>query len=219
MVIIQYLENYLVTLNYSQKLFAGALALVLVAGMTSIAYASPEGDEVFIDADCDELEPSLVKVEWVTELTTSCDQVGEITVDIGVEEEIAVIWYTFPGPFQNGDPFIIIVDDIDWLDENGDKISGSIDDVLCEIEGDIKINSKDFSSNQVAIEFSATDPGSAIVHCELVVLHLVAGELLSLDTSALVLAGLTGSAIWFVPMAVGFAGAGMYLVKYRANKN
>jgi len=47
----------------------------------------------------------------------------------------------------------------------------------------------------------------------------VAGELLSLDSSALVIAGLTGSAAWMIPAVAGIAGAGIYLVKLRANRD
>lgn len=45
----------------------------------------------------------------------------------------------------------------------------------------------------------------------------VSGELLSLDSSALVVAGISGM-IWMVPAVAGVAGAGIYLVKYRASR-
>ena len=35
---------------------------------------------------------------------------------------------------------------------------------------------------------------------------------------ALMIAGISASAIWMVPAVAGLAGAGIYLVKYRANK-
>jgi len=47
----------------------------------------------------------------------------------------------------------------------------------------------------------------------------VAGELLSIDSSALVIAGLTGSAAWMIPTVAGIAGAGIYLIKFRANRD
>ena len=47
----------------------------------------------------------------------------------------------------------------------------------------------------------------------------VAGELLSFDSSALVVAGLTSSAIWMIPTIAGLAGAGLYLVKFRTNRD
>jgi len=47
----------------------------------------------------------------------------------------------------------------------------------------------------------------------------VAGELLSLDNTALVIAGLTSMSLWMIPTVLGLAGAGIYLVKFRANRD
>jgi len=47
----------------------------------------------------------------------------------------------------------------------------------------------------------------------------VADELLSLDSSVLVIAGLTSSMIWRIPAVAGIVGAGIYMVKFRANNN
>jgi len=47
----------------------------------------------------------------------------------------------------------------------------------------------------------------------------VAGELLSLNSSTLVIGGLVSSAIWMIPAVAGIAGAGIYLVKSRANRD
>jgi hypothetical protein len=46
----------------------------------------------------------------------------------------------------------------------------------------------------------------------------VAGELSSINSSALVIAGLS-SAVWMIPMFAGIAGAGIYLIKFRANRD
>jgi len=43
----------------------------------------------------------------------------------------------------------------------------------------------------------------------------VAGELLPLDNSALMIAGLTSMTAWMIPAVAGLAGAGVYLVKFR----
>jgi len=43
----------------------------------------------------------------------------------------------------------------------------------------------------------------------------VAGELLPLDNSALMIAGLTSMTVWMIPTVIGLAGAGVYLVKFR----
>ncbi len=51
--------------------------------------------------------------------------------------------------------------------------------------------------------------------CLLVVDEQVAGELLPLDSSALMIAGLTSMTVWMVPAIAGLAGVGVYLVKFR----
>jgi len=43
----------------------------------------------------------------------------------------------------------------------------------------------------------------------------VAGQLLPLDSSALMIAGLTSITVWMIPTVLGLAGAGVYLVKFR----
>jgi len=43
----------------------------------------------------------------------------------------------------------------------------------------------------------------------------VAGELLPLDNSALMIAGLSSMSVWMVPTVLGIAGVGVYLVKFR----
>jgi len=43
----------------------------------------------------------------------------------------------------------------------------------------------------------------------------VAGELLPLDSSALMIAGLTSMTVFMIPAVLGLAGAGVYLVKFR----
>jgi len=47
---------------------------------------------------------------------------------------------------------------------------------------------------------------------------VVGGELLPIDTTALMLAGLQSSAIWMIPTLAGLAAAGFYLIKFRTNK-
>ena len=48
---------------------------------------------------------------------------------------------------------------------------------------------------------------------------VVGGELLPIDNTALLLAGLQSSAIWMLPVLVGAAGVGAYYIKTRMNKD
>ena len=47
---------------------------------------------------------------------------------------------------------------------------------------------------------------------------VVGGELLPIDNTVLLLAGMQSMTVWMVPTVLGLAGAGVYLVKFRANK-
>jgi len=47
----------------------------------------------------------------------------------------------------------------------------------------------------------------------------VAGELLPINSSALVIAGITSSAVWMMPTVIGLTGIGIYLVKFRVNRD
>ena len=49
--------------------------------------------------------------------------------------------------------------------------------------------------------------------------QVVAGELLPIDNTVLLLAGIQSMTVWMVPTVLGLAGAGVYLVKFRANRD
>ena len=49
--------------------------------------------------------------------------------------------------------------------------------------------------------------------------RIVAGELLPIMSSALVIAGVSTIAVWTIPTVLGLAGVGVYLVKHRANRD
>jgi hypothetical protein len=49
--------------------------------------------------------------------------------------------------------------------------------------------------------------------------EVVGGELLQVDSAALLLAGLQSSAIWMIPILAGAVGAGTYYIKTRMNKD
>ncbi len=53
---------------------------------------------------------------------------------------------------------------------------------------------------------------------DLVVCDPVGGTLLSIDNTALLLAGIQNSTVWMLPALVGIAGAGAYYIRIRMNK-
>lgn len=76
-----------------------------------------------------------------------------------------------------------------------------------------------FSGSQVCVDLSASNPGDyfrVLTDFSPGAEDPVSGELLSLDSTALVISGLTSSAVWIVPALAGVTGAGIYL-KFRKN--
>ena len=144
------------TLNYSQKLLAGMLALVLVAGLSSEAFATegppPDADGDGIADGADQCEP------------------------------------TPPNPQT--------LDQDGCSDDDLDQVEDSVDQCL-----------------NTPPQTSVDETGCAIPESP------VAGELLSLNSSALVVGGLTSSAAWMIPAVAGIASVGIYLVKTRTNRD
>jgi len=68
-----------------------------------------------------------------------------------------------------------------------------------------------FDNELDAVGRFLTPVGEPCINC-----RQVAGELLPLDSSALMIAGLTSMTVWMIPTVLGLAGVGVYLVKYRA---
>jgi len=67
--------------------------------------------------------------------------------------------------------------------------------------------------------WTATDAADNTASCtQTITIECVAGELLSVNSSALMIAGLTSMSIFMIPAVAGLAGAGVYLIKFRANR-
>ena len=78
--------------------------------------------------------------------------------------------------------------------------------------GTLDISNGDYS--EIATEIlGETIGGFAFIQtCQ----EQVAGKLLPLDSTALLIGGLTSMSLWMIPTVLGLAGAGVYLVKYRS---
>jgi len=209
---------------------AGAFSLVLVAGMTIPAFADPTGDTISIIIDGILTDPPRIDTVVVSGLEAEFELLPHrfpVLVDIGD----SAVWIDFPEGLFEPIPFQIHIEDIDWIDEKGTEVPGEILDVTCQAFLDIDPsgpvvvdwdNSVGGSSIEIFVEPSFQEGGS--IHCEYLVEHiepedqLVAGQLLPLDSTALLIGGLTSMSVWMIPAVAGIAGAGIYLVKFRANK-
>jgi hypothetical protein len=249
------------TLKNTHKLLAGSLALVLVAGMTSPAFAgvpSPMGPP---------FDQNYVHAIWELEGMTMIDSPS--TSNYGPVD----FFWDKSSPYDLADvlpeggcmgpdcSFILpnFVDDLDtklihievFFGDFDGAIAGTIvgqpplnPTVTCFDETETNANSE--SAGQLVtdelkeegiwlwefkchpnpdveiITFERQDPGTDAVviwTASFDESQPVAGELLSVNSSALVIGGLASNAVWMIPMIAGIAGTGIYLVKLRANRD
>ncbi|MDH3277045.1 MAG: hypothetical protein OEL77_03125 [Nitrosopumilus sp.] len=152
------------TFNSTKRLFAGTLALVLVLGLASPAFAQTPGLAVDVAS-----REAPVLAEDHIDFDPVCPDDCEA---LALERVFEI------------DPFCkdVFFDDI---------CEGELEEAL---EGCLSTAKEDL--------------------CK-----AVAGELLSINSSALVIGGLASSAVWMIPAVAGIAGAGLYLFKLRANRD
>jgi len=200
--------------NNTQKLLAGILALVLITGLVSPAYASLIGDTVHVKVTgsvvaCDED----VVVSGAVELP-DCD--GAM-IDLDANS----IWFKLPNVVE-GQNIVEITYEFTGLDWT-DNPSGIITDVqVVQDTFPFPVESVEFTDHSITMVTPAFivdclgDPScTPSVHLELTHSALVAGELLPIDSTALMIAGLTSMSVWMIPTVLGLAGVGVYLVKFR----
>ncbi|HUU47659.1 MAG TPA: hypothetical protein VMW55_02625 [Nitrosopumilaceae archaeon] len=162
------------TLNNFQKLFAGSLAIMLVAGLTSPAFA--------------QTLPGLA-VDVIPGMTDIC-----------------------PPDWVSADDDICIPCPVDTVSSNNLCIPCG---VLLDVSGAIHC---DVDSDGIPDELDKcpdTPPQTMVNEfgCEIT----VAGELLSINSPALVIGGLS-SMMWMVPAVAGILSAGVCLIKFRSSR-
>jgi hypothetical protein len=183
-----------VIFNNTQKLLVGILSLVLVAGMTSPAYAGVPTLSLEINPTMVfESDGSGASTGTVTRSGTSIVNPLNVNLSSSDTSEATVIAVVIIQADQTSADFPI----------------DAVDDFILDGTQSLTItaSSPNFASGEARLDVK-DDEGIS---------PPVSGELLSLDTSALVIAGLS-SMVWMVPVVAGIIGAGIYLVKTRANK-
>jgi hypothetical protein len=227
------------TLN-NYRLLTGALALVVVAGMTSPAFASlsdpffddnythtgfsfvgdgpmplsffndfsetglPLYDQVEPEANCseaqcsitlpnfvDQLENKRIKVEVFHGASDPPSQPSAICHDSTGDSE-ADVTFNDPHPDLQNFPDV-------WVFEFECQPNPDWEEIFF-------LRSSDVSQNVFVLTKSYGEPIQ------------VAGELLPLDSTALLIGGLSSMSVFMIPAVAGIAGAAVYLVKYRTNK-
>ena len=182
-------------------LVALTLSLVLIAGTTSFAFAqqSHSGNAV-------------------TD--------GSLGTPSAVFDTTATINYCNAGPTDCH---------IDFQDADGvgqtfsstltgfGSVNGNLDFATCPV-GTPGVFNGAWTHAEIGAVITTTDcDGNAqvwslISDTEIVLVAIVGGEFLPIDSTALVLAGLQSSAIWMLPVLAGAAGVGAYYIRTRMTK-
>ncbi|MFQ5440467.1 MAG: hypothetical protein ACE5DL_03290 [Nitrosopumilaceae archaeon] len=242
------------TFSNTQILLAGTLALVLVAGLTSPAFAdnnglaAPSDVAVYVDPELAASVEASADVNpdgtWYEFLFDNVGQdadgcAGGCTPSSGTPVVDAPdapwtfscpaggCWLTVTDAFLNGDEFEVFDNSVSILNTTevatgGECAPNETDPVDCLADANSSSGMVELGQGDHSITIQPTESpfGSGAAYF-MVETHEtpVAGELLSLDSTALVVAGLTSSAAWMIPAIAGIAGAGVYLVKLRANRD
>lgn len=218
------------TFKNSQKLLAVTLSLVLVAGMTSPAFADNIVDfEGCVGLPASYVEDGVTVTGVGADLNCIYSLPGSGTVafagvlldfyPVRADFETLVTSVSAIGgddfPDNDGSIYMDAYNQSGVLVDSDNNICGS-----CEGPAPLSVSAPNIA---YVIMGSTIDSGGSSVGFDNIAFtpvepQPVAGELLSIDSSALVIGGL-GSMIWMIPAVAGIAGAGIYLLKFRVNRN
>jgi len=112
-----------------------------------------------------------------------------------------------------------------FLDPAGYIVDGALVQLTLDAGGDYQtgyalVGVKDAHEFGFYVDTLDDAGGTAMMTMEeFYTLPCVAGKLLPLDSTALFLAGIQSMSVWMIPAVAGLAGAGVYLVKYRARRD
>ena len=249
--------------NYYQKFLAGIVALVLVAGMTSPAFAETVFEENFDGAiagwaqnlalsdttntgatfdPCPGLDTVLLQGEsapsapnWGYVQATLSGGDGT-PINVVCEKSFDVAddgMYTVSTVLGTSDcdgcveTATLYIDEVPIFTADGEGPSGPF--VLTNISTPIPVEIPlTAGTHMIQIENAATVAFSGEFRASFADIEIsrdvepqtpVAGELLSINSSALVIGSLASGAVWMAPAVAGIVGAGVYLIKFRANRN
>jgi len=224
----------------TQKFLAGTIALVLVMGMTSPAFAEdgildtpydgpievadavePDGtwyEFGMVDGDlrgCQPADPAgFVCAPGVDSVFASAPP---WTFDCGFAE----CWLTVTDAFAVDQQFEVL-DFGASIGTTSVPAGGSCgnDPEVCFLDPDVSSGEFLLGSGTHELTFAHVFvPASGAAFFKIEIHSTVAGELLPLDNTALLIGGLTSMSLWMIPTILGLAGAGLYLVKFRANRD
>ena len=201
------------TLNYTHKLLAGTLALVLVAGMTSPAFAGLDPN-AWIGGDGDWEDA----INWSDGLPLSSN---DILIDDGNGANSIVHLnedFLLTGDLHVDDGDTLIIEKGVTLTHDQTLNLSIINEGTIIIHGTLAHFDSILVNNslivvkcggELIIESALSGVGQIINE------DCVAGKLLPLDSTALFLVGIQSMTVWMIPTVLGLTGVGVYLVKFR----
>ena len=216
----------------SKNIFALTLGISLLSLMLapSMAYADLIGDEVTVtlDGTFDTESPQTTTVGGGVEFqfpnTGVCgtpDESFEVDMDgssiwVNIAEFTGFFLYCDDTGLDVAAPLTLTFTDLDWVSEPTGIVTGiSVVGippvpVTATVEGD----------HSVKVTIAATGYfESFTVHFDIITDHPVGGELLPIDSTALLMAGMSSNLSLIVPIAAGIAGAGAIFIRSRMNKD
>jgi len=119
-------------------------------------------------------------------------------------------------------PITIQITDLDWVGMPGTIVGASIVSPPSGFGETVQVTGPHSVEVVVATANNAFAGGtlaSILVQLQTSHSQAVGGELLSIDSTALMLAGLQSSAIWMLPVLAGAVGVGAFYIKTRMNKD
>jgi len=115
--------------------------------------------------------------------------------------------------------------DLNWLDEFGDPVTGSIIAVTADPSSTMPIESIIFGSDTITFKslgFTLFGGGPGFPNSKFVTLSIetvhdvpIGGTFVPIDQSALLLAGVQSVSMWMIPVILAGAGIGLFVIKRR----
>ena len=198
------------------------MSIALLLTSVNTIHANPTGDTVIIEVP-DVGVPPTVEVMVGPEIEYEGLFFGNpgfpIMVDID-DGTIVISAPNGPGPFAPF-PFPVIINDLQWRDQSGQIIPGVMTSLDCEtISPDPFADSivQDFPDPIIIDVFTPFESNTPFtVSCSFEVEHEtlrpVGGEMINVDSTALILAGGQMTAAWLIPAIVSAIGIGIVIAR------
>jgi hypothetical protein len=218
----------------TKNIFALTLGISLLSIMLSPSMASANliGDEVTVtlegtfDTESPQTNTVGAGVEFPFPNTGTCgspDESFEVDIDsssiwVNIAEFTGSFLYCDDQGLDVGAPLTLTFTDLDWVNDPSGIVTG------INVVGvpPVPVNAIVNDEHSVTVTIDASGYfESFTVHFDLITDHstVVGGEGLPIDSTALLMAGMSSNLSLIIPIAAGIAGAGAIFIRSRINKD